>query len=161
VLADAVQHAHDRGVVHRDLKPANILLSGEPGRVSAGRASPGADATGFAGLTPKITDFGLAKRLDAPAVTQTGALVGTPAPAAPPAHMAPERAFSRQAGPAADVYALGGILYELLTGRPPFQGELPFEVLLQVRARDPVPPGRLRAGLPRDLDTVCLQCLHK
>jgi WD40 repeat protein/serine/threonine protein kinase len=147
-LAGAVEHAHQRGVLHRDLKPSNVLL--EP-------CATGADGLGF---VPRVTDFGLAKLLserEEAARTQSGAIVGTPA------YMAPEQAggHSREVGPAADVYALGAILYELLTGRPPFQGETVLDVLLQVRAQEPVPPGQLRARLPRDLETICLKCLEK
>jgi serine/threonine-protein kinase len=137
-LARAAQVAHDRGVVHRDLKPANVLLTRDG--------------------TPKVTDFGLAKRLDAQtAATQSGAVVGTPA------YMAPEQAAgkTREVGPAADVWALGVILYECLTGRPPFQAATPLDTVVQVLTAEPVPPRRLRPGVPRDLQTVCLHCLDK
>jgi WD40 repeat protein len=138
VLAGAVHAAHQQGIVHRDLKPANVLLA-EDG-------------------TPKVTDFGLAKRLDAASgQTQSGAIVGTPS------YMAPEQASGRgkEVGPAADVYALGAILYELLTGRPPFRAESPLDTVLQVVSEEPVPPGRLVPRLPRDLETICLKCLQK
>jgi WD40 repeat protein len=137
-LARAVHAAHEHGIVHRDLKPANILLT---------RAG-----------TPKITDFGLARQLDdRQHRTHTGAVLGTPG------YMAPEQAAgrSRQIGPAADVYALGAVLYEMLTGRPPFQGESTADTLQQVQFCEPVPPGRLRPNLPRDLQTICLKCLQK
>jgi tetratricopeptide (TPR) repeat protein len=165
-LAAAMQHAHERGVVHRDLKPSNVLLqrqrpdgADEPG-AGPGPASPEAD------WAPRITDFGLAKlTADAPgppgeegaARTQTGAVLGTPT------YMAPEQASgkTRDIGPAADVYALGVILYELLTGRPPFRGETTLDTLEQVRSREPLPPSRLRPRLSRDLETICLKCLQK
>jgi serine/threonine-protein kinase len=137
-LAEAIQVAHQSGIVHRDLKPGNILLTAD------GR--------------PKISDFGLARRLEGAAgLTQSGAPVGTPS------YMAPEQAEgkSRDVGPAADTYALGAILYELLTGRPPFRAETAAETLRQVVSQDPVPPSRLNAAVPRDLETICLKCLHK
>ncbi len=137
-LAEAVHYAHSRGVVHRDLKPANILLT------PAGQ--------------PKITDFGLAKCLEGDAQhTTTGAVVGTPA------YMAPEQAEGRNAdvGPAADIYSLGAICYDLLTGRPPFRGETAMQTLRIALTEEPVPPLQLRAKLPLDLQTICLKCLEK
>jgi WD40 repeat protein/tetratricopeptide (TPR) repeat protein len=138
-LAEAVAHAHSRGVLHRDLKPANILLD--------------------AAEQPHVTDFGLAKLSaeEALSLTQSGAIVGTPA------YMAPEQAGdkSKEIGPHTDVYALGVILYELLTSRPPFQADDVLEMLVQVRVQEPVPPRRLRPRLPRDLETICLKCLQK
>src|SRR5262249_54612839 len=103
------------------------------------------------------TDFGLAKKLDDQGQTATGAIMGTPS------YMAPEQAEgkTREVGPAADVYALGAILYECLTGRPPFKGATPYATALQVLSDDPVPPRQLQPCLPRDLETVCLKCLQK
>jgi WD40 repeat protein len=138
VLARAMQLAHSRNVVHRDLKPANVLLSADG--------------------TPKVTDFGLARQLDSDSgQTQSGAILGTPS------YMAPEQAGGQAhaAGPPADVYALGAILYECLTGRPPFKGASLADTLEQVRHQQPVPPSRLRPGLPRDLEVICLKCLRK
>ncbi len=138
VLARAMQHAHEQGIVHRDLKPANVLLTADG--------------------VPKVSDFGLAKRLDDPAgPTQTGSIIGTPS------YMAPEQASGRghPVGPAVDVYALGTILYEMLTGRPPFRGASALETLEQVRSQDPVSPRVLQPKCPRDLETVCLKCLRK
>jgi serine/threonine-protein kinase len=137
-LARAMHAAHQAGVVHRDLKPANVLL--------------GKDAE------PKVTDFGLAKRLDdAAGPTRTGAIMGTPS------YMAPEQAGgkSKEAGPPCDVYALGAILYELLTGRPPFRAPTDLDTVLQVLSTEPVPPRLLNPKVSRDLETVCLKCLEK
>jgi serine/threonine protein kinase len=137
VLARTMHAAHSRGIVHRDLKPANILLSSDG--------------------TPKVTDFGLAKRLDhSLGLSQTGQALGTPS------YMAPEQAEGKEdVGPAADVYALGALLYEMLTGRPPFGGPDILAVLDQVRSADPISPSRLVPRLPRGLCTICLKCLEK
>jgi len=161
-LARAVHHAHEHGIVHRDLKPANILLasgghdpaSGGRDLASGGRESPGAALTGW---VPKITDFGLAKDLDADSdQTRSGAVVGTPS------YLAPEQAAGKKdIGPAADIYALGAILYEMLTGGPPFRGETVMDTLFLVVTEEPVPPTRLRPKVPRDLETICLKCLSK
>jgi tetratricopeptide (TPR) repeat protein len=148
-VAVGVQAAHQAEVVHRDLKPANILLDSR---------APGEDTTGLADCVPKISDFGLAKRLDvSDGQTQTGDLLGTPS------YMAPEQAEGKlkEIGPATDVYALGAILYEMLTGRPPFRGSSIRETLELVCQADPVPPRQLQPRVPQDLETVCLKCLHK
>ena len=137
-LARAVQVAHDAGIIHRDLKPSNVLFT-EDG-------------------IPKITDFGLAKRLESDGrQTESGQIMGTPC------YMAPEQArgHTKDVGPAADVYALGAILYEMLTGRPPFKGETPIETVRQVIDDDPVPLSRLVPRVAHDLETICLKCLAK
>jgi WD40 repeat protein len=154
-LARAVDVAHQAGVVHRDLKPANVLLArGDPVHGIKLGSSPEAAVP----YQPKVTDFGLAKLLkDEAGRTASGAILGTPS------YMAPEQAGGRNraVGPAADVYALGAILYELLTGRPPFRAATAMDTLLQVLSEEPVPPRRLQPQLPRDLETICLKCLHK
>jgi tetratricopeptide (TPR) repeat protein len=161
-LARAVHAAHECRIVHRDLKPANVLLAEpRPGALPPG-ASPGGDAVARYWGTPKITDFGLAKQLDADSLqTRDGDILGTPS------YMAPEQAGRQPGGPAAgvgpavDVYALGAILYECLTGRPPFLGQTLWDTLEQVVKQEPVPPRQLQPKVPRDLETVCLKCLHK
>jgi serine/threonine-protein kinase len=155
-LAQAIAYAHSQGIVHRDLKPSNILLTADG--------------------TPKISDFGLAKRIDPEHgnmgnagasgtregtiirdPTSTGELLGTPS------YIAPEQTWGKpgEVGPATDIYALGALLYECLTGRPPFQAATILDTLLQVRSEEPVPPRRLAPTVPRDLETVCLKCLQK
>jgi tetratricopeptide (TPR) repeat protein len=159
-VARAVHYAHERGIVHRDLKPGNILLTGLLGQESAERTQSSAELTLPVELglpTPKITDFGVAKRLECDAGhTRTGEILGTPY------YMAPEQAAGRKdVGPAADIHALGAILYKMLIGRPPFEGESPLDTLDQVRSAEPVALIRLRPKLPRDLETICLKCLAK
>jgi serine/threonine protein kinase len=155
-LARAMQAAHEKNVIHRDLKPANILLVGGEGQ-SPGSGEPGGARPPLADLLLKIADFGLAKKVDQTGQTATGAILGTPS------YMAPEQAGgkSKEVGAAADIYALGAILYELLTGRPPFKAATPLDTMLQVLSEEPVPPSRLQRRLPRDLDTICLKCLQK
>jgi tetratricopeptide (TPR) repeat protein len=153
-LAQAMECAHQQGIVHRDLKPANVLLAAKP---PAAEYIPSAKPPA-AEYIPKITDFGLAKRLeDESSQTRTGSILGTPS------YMAPEQAEgrSREVSPLADVYALGAILYELITGRPPFRGPSVLETLEQVRTQEPVPPSRLLPRVPHDLETICLKCLQK
>ena len=151
ILARAMHYAHQRGIVHRDLKPANILLANAP--LDGSSTAP---VTAFG--IPKITDFGLAKRMDVDlGQTQSGAILGTPS------YMAPEQAGGRirEIGPCTDIYALGAILYDLLTGRPPFKANTLADTLQQVQMVEPVSPGRLQPQVPRDLATICLKCLNK
>jgi serine/threonine-protein kinase len=137
-LADAIGAAHAGGFVHRDLKPSNVLLTADG--------------------TPKVSDFGLVRRIEGDSgLTRTGAAMGSPS------YMAPEQARgeTRSVGPGVDVYALGAVLYECLTGRPPFRAETAAATLTQVMADDPVPPSQLNPSVPRDLETICLKCLEK
>jgi serine/threonine-protein kinase len=145
-IVAAVVHAHAQGVIHRDLKPGNILLAGE------------SDGVDIDACQPKITDFGLAKRDGGDShLTASGQVLGTPA------YMPPEQAAGRthETGAAADIYALGAILYTMLTREPPFAAESQLEVLLQVLEREPTPPRRLQPAVPRELEWICLKCLEK
>jgi serine/threonine protein kinase len=136
VLARAVHAAHLHGVVHRDLKPANVLLAKDG--------------------TPKVTDFGIAKRLDGAKQTQTGNILGTPS------YMSPEQALGQsKVGRATDIYALGAILYDALVGRPPFEADNTLDTMMQTVQNDPVPPRALQPKLPHDLEVICLKCLEK
>jgi serine/threonine protein kinase len=166
-VALAIHHAHQQGIVHRDLKPANLLLQNANCKMQIANCHPANLQFAFCNLhfaIPKITDFGLAKILDsrsgeAPtaAQTQTGQVLGSPS------YMAPEQAAgrTRDIGPATDVYSLGAILYEMVCGRPPFQGATALDTLEQVRSQEPVPPSRIQPKVPRDLETICLKCLEK
>jgi hypothetical protein len=147
MLADAVQHAHDRGILHRDLKPGNVLMQRQAGN--------GDEELEF---LPRITDFGLAVLTEQPGDdTFSGLLIGSPP------YMAPEQAAGRRhaLSPKTDVYALGTILYELLTGRPPHCGETPLETIRQVTSEEPTAPREIRPSLPCDMQTVVLKCLAK
>jgi len=154
-LAEAMHVAHERGIIHRDLKPANMLLQGKA--ASSADIDPGATVTLQKGIVPKITDFGLAKKLDEASQTASGAVMGTPS------YMAPEQACgdTKMFGPHTDVYALGAILYQCLTGRPPFNAATAMETLMQVLHGEAVPPSELQPSVPRDLETICLKCLQK
>ncbi len=151
-IAGAIHHAHQRGIIHRDLKPANILIQ---------RVESASDniRLGDANLIPKVGDFGLAKVLGETQArqTQTGAVLGTPS------YMAPEQTGGGDAdvGTPADVYALGALLFELLTGRPPFQAASALETMALVRNQEPESPGKLNPSVPLDLATICLTCLAK
>jgi eukaryotic-like serine/threonine-protein kinase len=153
LLARAMHYAHERGIVHRDLKPANVLLA----RSDRPDAIPLGGASGAERYEPKIADFGVAKRLREDGPTGTSEILGTAR------YMAPEQAqgHSKRVGPPADVYALGAILYECLTGRPPVAADSGLEILQQVLHDEPASPTQLRPGLPRDLETICLKCLRK
>jgi WD40 repeat protein len=153
ILARAIHFAHQHGIVHRDLKPANILVKG--GMLSQGKATIN---SALVAHQLKITDFGLAKRLDGDTrLTRLGDVLGTPN------YMPAEQARGQvgKVGPAADIYALGAILYEMLTGRPPVQGKTVFDTLLEVERARPVPPSQIQSKVPRDLEAICLKCLEK
>ncbi len=146
ILARALHEVHRHDIVHRDLKPSNILLSAVP------------PSSGNTFSTPKVTDFGLAKQLGVQAgPTKKGAILGTPI------YMAPEQARGGTdgIGAAADIYALGAVLYELLSARPPFQAKTMWETLQQVRCAEPVPPSQLQPDVPGGLEAICLRCLRK
>jgi hypothetical protein len=146
LLARAMHIAHQKGIIHRDLKPANILLG------------PAADepVLNSAYGCPRITDFGLARCLErGQQQTASGTVMGTAS------YMAPEQASGQRVGPAADVYALGVILYEMLTGAPPFEGPVLVDVLMRVCTEPPPAPSTLQPGLPPDLEKICLRCLQK
>ena len=149
-VARGMAYAHRRGIVHRDLKPANILLAlpegADPTRVPLGDC------------LPKVSDFGLVKKIDDDSSrTRDGAIMGTPS------YMAPEQAMglNKEVGPAADIHALGGILYDLLTGSPPFRGSTVMETIQQVIHREPPSPRMVLESVPRDLATICMKCLEK
>jgi WD40 repeat protein/serine/threonine protein kinase len=158
-LTNAVAYIHGRGVLHRDIKPNNILLTAPQATAEESSATDyGLRTTDALSLVPKLTDFGLAKQTqELGEETKSGTLLGTPL------YMAPEQAEGRvrDIGPHTDVYALGVVLYELLTGRPPFLGETDWAVRKQIATAEPVPPRRLRLDVPRDLETICLKCLQK
>ena len=164
-LSRAMQYAHEQGVIHRDLKPANILLQVTSDQWPVASSEADGDSPRESSVprpmatpTPKVSDFGLAKILgDSPIQTQTGFSTGTPG------YMAPEQVTGDRAqiGPWTDVYALGVILYECLTGRAPFSGQDPAAAMLATTSLDPPPPRSLRADVPHDLETICLKCLAK
>jgi WD40 repeat protein len=152
-VARAVHFAHQRGILHRDLKPANVLLSRRTGSLPV----PHRGQAGSLSYEPFVTDFGLAKRVEGDSgLTRSGVIVGTPS------YMAPEQARAeKQLTTAADVYSLGAMLYECLTGQPPFQGPTPLDTLLAVLEKEPPRPRSLNGKADRDLETICLKCLDK
>jgi WD40 repeat protein/serine/threonine protein kinase len=157
-VARAVHYAHQRGILHRDLKPANILITGSSDQSSSGEHRSASSVSHAEGPTPVVTDFGLAKLVERGSdITRSGAIVGTPT------YMAPEQAkgHHKTITTAADVYSLGVILYEVLTGRVPFKGETPMDTVLQLIEREPTPPRQLNRRIDADLETICLKCLEK
>jgi hypothetical protein len=158
VLARAVDAVHQCGIIHRDIKPANILFQTTEHTEDTERRLSVSSVCSVVSWIPKISDFGLAKDLTSPhRVTQAGVIMGTPC------YMAPEQVRNREGsiGPAADTYALGSMLYELLTGRPPFDAALAIEIIAQLLHEEPLSPARLRPRLPADIVTICLKCLEK
>ncbi len=136
LITEAIAHAHDAGVWHRDIKPSNVLVDGDD--------------------QPKVTDFGLAKQLDSTTdLTRTGEVFGSPS------YLPPEKISGEHVGPEGDIYSLGAVLYQLLTARPPFVGETVASTLQQVLHAEPVPPRQINPSVPRDLQVICLKCLHK
>jgi serine/threonine protein kinase len=155
-LARAIHYAHEHGIVHRDLKPGNVLLA--TGGVLSTDPAKSTPPSPLNSHQPKITDFGLAKRLDGDSSqTRTGTIMGSPS------YMAPEQARgeAKDVGPLADVHALGAVLYEMLTGRPPYLAATAMDTVMAVLKDEPVPPSRLQPRIPRDLETICLKCLQK
>ncbi|MEL7497805.1 MAG: WD40 repeat domain-containing serine/threonine protein kinase [Planctomycetota bacterium] len=141
-ISDAISHAHQRNVLHRDIKPANILMVDSSNNALEDRI--------------RITDFGLAKDVsDGSLQTKSGALIGTPA------YMSPEQARQQPATPASDLYAIGAVLYEMITGQPPFEADNLLAAIQSVIEKDPVPPSRINPDVPRDLEAICLKCLEK
>src|SRR5262249_37806731 len=151
-VARAVHHAHQRGILHRDLKPGNILISRHNENPPASSLTPDSCV-----LTPYVTDFGLAKKVEGGSdLTHTGAIVGTPC------YMAPEQPRAeRQLSPAVDVYPLGAVLYECLTGRPPFKAATPLDTVFQLLDMEPDRPRSIDPKIDRDLETIALKCLEK
>lgn len=156
-VAEGVAHAHSKGVIHRDLKPANVLLARRAATNKADSVSPPLAGDGLP-FDPRVADFGLAKQSSNDSgLTATGQMVGTPN------YMSPEQAAGRtgDVGMASDIYSIGAMLYELLTGRPPFRSDTVLETLRQVCEHQPAPPRLLNAAIPIDIETICLRCLEK
>ena len=156
-IASAVQAAHEANILHRDLKPANVLLT--PKSLTAWNKIPSHSNEKkeypLESFLVKVTDFGTAKKLDVEPNTLTGMIIGTPA------YLSPEQAQALELGFTSDVYALGAVLYELLTGLPPFRGVTTYETVSQIIHNEPVPPRHISPEIPIDLETICLKCLNK